>query len=209
MQSIDAVTEAEELLALPKALPSTVQDEGNRRHSHADSTMDSIGSKQGNHRHAYAKYKESHKEHRKSEELQEESWPDPTKYNQRSLFILSLKNPLRRFLIASIEWKWWDRTVLLLILLNTLQLGFIYNPFDVDALRPDSTVRDLWSNVGMVQPPPQPLPPLLPTLCSPLPDLAQRRSMHAPSYQSMQLHTRARYVLHVHAIALPRELASC
>ena len=143
-------------------LPRTVQDTGDVRQSEGhNSTMDSKTSSK-KHRAAYAKYAGAHKERNHSDEVQEEMWPDPTKYNHRSLFLLTLKNPARRFLIASIEWKWWDRTVLLLILLNTLQLGFIYNPFDVDALRPDSSVRDLWANVGMVRwipPPPPPFPP--------------------------------------------------
>jgi hypothetical protein len=134
-----------------EVLPRTVQDTGVLRQSQGhNSTMDSKTSSK-NHRQAYAKYAEAHKEKKQSDEVHEEMWPDPSKYNHRSLFTLTLKNPVRRFLIASIEWKWWDRTVLLLILLNTLQLGFIYNPFDVDALRPDSSVRDLWANVGMVR----------------------------------------------------------
>ena len=39
-------------------------------------------------------------------------WPDPRKYQATSLYFFTLKNPLRRLVIASIESKWWDRTVL-------------------------------------------------------------------------------------------------
>ena len=39
-------------------------------------------------------------------------WPDPRKYQATSLYVFTLKNPLRRLVIASIESKWWDRTVL-------------------------------------------------------------------------------------------------
>jgi len=54
-------------------------------------------------------------------------WPDPKKYNKLSLMLLTLENPMRRAAIRGIEWQWWDRSVLVLILLNTIQLA-LYNP---------------------------------------------------------------------------------
>ena len=54
-------------------------------------------------------------------------WPDPQKYNTLSLMLLTLENPMRRAAIRGIEWQWWDRSVLGLILLNTIQLA-LYNP---------------------------------------------------------------------------------
>ena len=55
------------------------------------------------------------------------SGPDLNKYNKRSLFVFTLKNPLRLFFIRILEDKRTDQTVLLLILLNTCQLA-LYNP---------------------------------------------------------------------------------
>lgn len=125
---------------------SGVSQGNGSHHSHLEGHIS--GSRKSS-RASYLKYHESH-DRRSHEEPQEFKWPDPTKYNPRSLGFFSLQNPLRKFLIGAIEWRWWDRTVLMLILLNTLQLGFIYNPFDVPALRPDATERDLWTKIGMV-----------------------------------------------------------
>jgi len=44
--------------------------------------------------------------------IHQKIWPDPRKYQATSLYVFTLKNPLRRLVIASIESKWWDRTVL-------------------------------------------------------------------------------------------------
>ncbi len=86
---------------------------------------------------------------RKLRLLQEFSWPDPLLYNHRSLYCMSLKNPLRRFCIACIEWKWWDRIVIFVILLNTVQLA-LYEPFDVPMYRPNAVRRDAFDLVGKV-----------------------------------------------------------
>ncbi|EKX47601.1 hypothetical protein GUITHDRAFT_86293, partial [Guillardia theta CCMP2712] len=51
----------------------------------------------------------------------------------RSLRLFSLQNPLRKLCIRGIEWKWWDRIVLFVIALNTVQLAMI-DPFDVLSL---------------------------------------------------------------------------
>ncbi|KAJ1482877.1 hypothetical protein T484DRAFT_2627850 [Baffinella frigidus] len=81
--------------------------------------------------------------------LEPQEFPDPHRYNARSLYCFKLQNPLRKFLIRAIEWKWWDRTVLILIFLNTLQLA-LYDPFDVEALNPDPEYRDAMTAVGAV-----------------------------------------------------------
>lgn len=57
----------------------------------------------------------------------EEEWPDPLKYNASTEFRQSLHNPMRRFAIRCIEWPMWDKCVLLLILINTIQLS-LYDP---------------------------------------------------------------------------------
>ena len=54
-------------------------------------------------------------------------WPDPSRYNAVTELGMTLSNPIRKAAIRSIEWKWWDRGVLFLIFLNTLQLA-LYNP---------------------------------------------------------------------------------
>ena len=76
-------------------------------------------------------------------------WPDPRKYNARSLMLFTLDNRARRAAIASIEWRWWDRGVLVLIFLNTVQLA-LFDPFDIPALQPHSPQRDAMRTVGVV-----------------------------------------------------------
>lgn len=71
---------------------------------------------------------------------QRQTWPSPDKYNQRSLLVFSLDNPIRKFFIAAIEWPWWDRTVLLVILVNTLTL-LLEDPYDIPELKYDSPFR--------------------------------------------------------------------
>eukprot|EP00960_Hanusia_phi_P032706 750013-Hanusia_phi.AAC.2 len=46
----------------------------------------------------------------------------------------SKANPIRQLCIRGIEWKWWDRIVLIVIALNTIQLAMI-DPFDVESMR--------------------------------------------------------------------------
>jgi hypothetical protein len=77
-------------------------------------------------------------------------WPDPNKYNERSFFLFTLNNPFRRTLIACIEWPWWDRTVLFVILINTVVLA-MNDPYDIPQLFPISekrTVLEFLSKVG-------------------------------------------------------------
>lgn len=78
------------------------------------------------------------------------SWPDAMIYNPRSLYCLRLRNPIRMICIACIEWKWWDRIVLFLILLNTVQLG-IFDPFDVEQFRPSADRREVFEWIGKVE----------------------------------------------------------
>eukprot|EP00961_Rhodomonas_salina_P224400 3033897-Rhodomonas_salina.3 len=56
-------------------------------------------------------------------------WPDPFRYASRTWFLFTLKNPIRKGCIWLTEQKFWDRGLLTLILLNTVQLA-IYDPFD-------------------------------------------------------------------------------
>lgn len=83
-------------------------------------------------------------------------WPDPLLYNPRSLFLMTLRNPLRRLCIWGIQSKWWDRTVLFLIFLNTLQLGFLYDPFDTPEYNPATQARDNFMLMGQVARAPHP-----------------------------------------------------
>ena len=69
------------------------------------------------------------------------SWPHPEKYNYRSLYLFTLNNPFRKALIAAIEWRWWDRIVLIVIFLNTIILA-LYDPYDIVQLRPVSVKRN-------------------------------------------------------------------
>jgi len=63
--------------------------------------------------------------------------------------MFTLDNKFRRLLIRGIEWKWWDRTVLFLIFLNTIQLA-LYEPFDNATLRPGFHKRDVLDICGKV-----------------------------------------------------------
>jgi hypothetical protein len=76
-------------------------------------------------------------------------WPSPLKYNRRSLQILTLQNPIRRAFIAAIEWPWWDRTVLFVILVNTISL-LCRDPYDIPAFFPDSPTRIVWDTLSTV-----------------------------------------------------------
>jgi len=49
--------------------------------------------------------------------------------------------------MAGIEWVWWDRIVLFMILLNTIQLA-LYDPFDIPQLKPESRKRDIMNIVN-------------------------------------------------------------
>ena len=84
---------------------------------------------------------------RKQKESLANVWPDPHKYNPRSLYMFTLDSKVRRLLIRGIEWKWWDRTVLFLILLNTIQLA-MYEPYDNPTLRPGFHKRDVLDICG-------------------------------------------------------------
>ena len=62
-------------------------------------------------------------------------WPDDRVYNPRSLFLLTLQNPIRQTAIKMIEWKWWDTKVITIIMLNTVTLA-MYDCFDNATNRP-------------------------------------------------------------------------
>jgi hypothetical protein len=91
----------------------------------------------------------SSRKHLSSEGDDIESWPNPRKYNHRSLLLFSLKSPFRRALIAAIEWPWWDRIVLVVIMINSGLLAY-YQPYDVPALRPNDTERKALEYVSKV-----------------------------------------------------------
>jgi hypothetical protein len=62
-------------------------------------------------------------------------WPDDRKYNPRSLFLFTLQNPIRRAAIHAIEWRgFWDKKVLVIIMLNTATLA-MFDCFDLDSMR--------------------------------------------------------------------------
>jgi len=61
-------------------------------------------------------------------------WPDDRLYNKRSLFLYNLQSPVRQMAIRMIEWPWWDRKVLIVILMNTCTLA-MYDAFDTPDMR--------------------------------------------------------------------------
>jgi len=61
-------------------------------------------------------------------------WPDDRLYNKRSLFLFNLQSPVRQIAIRMIEWPWWDRKVLIVILMNTCMLA-MYDAFDTPDMR--------------------------------------------------------------------------
>ena len=66
-------------------------------------------------------------------------WPDPDVYELRSLFCMTLRNPIRRAAIAAIEWpkrgsSFWDKKVLFVIGLNTITMA-MYDCFDKPSMR--------------------------------------------------------------------------
>ncbi|KAJ1474353.1 Ion transport protein-domain-containing protein, partial [Baffinella frigidus] len=73
---------------------------------------------------------------------------DPRKYNARSVYLFTLNNPTRKLLIRGLENPWWDRIVLSLIFLNTVQL-LITDPLDVPAMRPVSQQREIMEGIGL------------------------------------------------------------
>jgi hypothetical protein len=77
------------------------------------------------------------------------SWPDPYKYEARSLFCLTLQNPIRKCLIFAIENRWWDRIVLGIILINTVSL-IARDPYDVEQFQPESKLRTAWETMSTV-----------------------------------------------------------
>lgn len=77
------------------------------------------------------------------------SWPDPNKYDRRSLCCLTLQNPIRQGLIFAIENPWWDRTVLVVILINTVTL-IARDPYDIPDFKPVSVIRNVWDTMSMV-----------------------------------------------------------
>jgi hypothetical protein len=63
--------------------------------------------------------------------------------------MLTLQNPVRRAFIAAIEWPWWDRVVLFVILVNTVSLLF-RDPYDIPAFVPESRMRIVWDTMSLV-----------------------------------------------------------
>ncbi len=78
-------------------------------------------------------------------------WPNPRKYNKRSLLLFRLESPFRKALIAAIEWPWWDRIVLFVILINSCMLAY-NQPYDIPELRPNDTERNALALVSQVNP---------------------------------------------------------
>ena len=76
-------------------------------------------------------------------------WPDPDKYVQRSLLCFSLKNPIRRALIAAIERPIWDKCVLFMISFNACAL-LSHDPYDVPQLLPISPRRNVLKILSQV-----------------------------------------------------------
>eukprot|EP00291_Cryptomonas_curvata_P015392 CAMPEP_0172151160 /NCGR_PEP_ID=MMETSP1050-20130122/65_1 /TAXON_ID=233186 /ORGANISM="Cryptomonas curvata, Strain CCAP979/52" /LENGTH=445 /DNA_ID=CAMNT_0012819215 /DNA_START=59 /DNA_END=1393 /DNA_ORIENTATION=- len=76
-------------------------------------------------------------------------WPDPYKYEARSLFCLTLQNPIRQGLIFAIENPWWDRIVLVIILINTVSL-IARDPYDVEQFQPESKLRTAWEILSTI-----------------------------------------------------------
>jgi hypothetical protein len=117
-----------------KSRPSSAHSKANSEH-------------EGSVRSGISSSRQSKKGLRKEEEVH--SWPDPRKYNPRSLLLFSLQNPFRRAFIAAIEWPWWDRIVLGVIMINSGLLAY-YQPYDVPELRPDETERRALEYVSKV-----------------------------------------------------------
>jgi len=122
------------------------------RNSHAAATQHAAGGDHSKSRHHSAKDLLQHFEETRTTHKAEHDWPDPALYNHRSFYLFDLKHPVRRFAIAGLEWRWrgvnvWETTVLVLILLNTVQLA-MYDPFDIPALKPVSPLRDAMEGLG-------------------------------------------------------------
>jgi hypothetical protein len=77
------------------------------------------------------------------------TWPSPDKYNRRSLLLFTLESPVRKFFIAAIEWPWWDRTVLVVIMMNTLIL-LMQDPYDIPEFLYESRVRSATDTLSTV-----------------------------------------------------------
>jgi hypothetical protein len=75
-------------------------------------------------------------------------WPDPRVYEQRALFLLTLKNPIRRSAIAVIE-NGLDDISLVIIIASTacMCLG---DPLDIPSLIPSSSVRNVLELFSMI-----------------------------------------------------------
>lgn len=60
-----------------------------------------------------------------------------------------LDHSVRQMAIKGIEWKWWDRVVMILIFLNSVMLA-LHDPFDIPSLKPKSAKRDAIDATGKV-----------------------------------------------------------
>eukprot|EP00961_Rhodomonas_salina_P120242 1618343-Rhodomonas_salina.1 len=69
-----------------------------------------------------------------------------TRYTPRSLYCMTLSNPLRRRAIDLLEWRWFDRLILLTIALNC---GFMASddPLNLDPASPHMV---LLTNMGIL-----------------------------------------------------------
>ena len=66
---------------------------------------------------------------RRREVATEEAWPDPELYTDRALFLFTLRTPVRRLCIATVESTPFQRAVLLLITASTAVLASV-DPLD-------------------------------------------------------------------------------
>jgi len=63
--------------------------------------------------------------------------------------VLSLDNPFRKKLIGFLEWKWFDRFILVVIFINSCSLA-AFDPLDTVEINPQSTKRDVLQMASLV-----------------------------------------------------------
>ena len=69
-------------------------------------------------------------------------WPDPRRWEPKALYILTLKNPIRKFAILLCEHGRLDFVVLVAIVASTAAMA-LSDPFDTPSRRPESPIRGL------------------------------------------------------------------
>lgn len=67
-------------------------------------------------------------------------WPDPRRWEPKALYILTLKNPIRKFAILLCEHGRLDFVVLVAIVASTAAMA-LSDPFDTPSRRPESPIR--------------------------------------------------------------------